>query len=91
MELQVFQFVPVAPCPVSGHHQKEPVPIHLTTPLWIIIGIDKMPSQFSVFQAEQSHISQPFLIREILPVPNHFCGPPLDVLCLDVLDVLCLS
>lgn len=29
MELSVFQFVPLAPYPATGYHQKDPDPIHL--------------------------------------------------------------
>lgn len=35
----------------------------------------QIPSQFSLFQAQQSQIFQPFLIREVL---NHLCCPLLD-------------
>ncbi|KAK4816043.1 hypothetical protein QYF61_011051 [Mycteria americana] len=30
--------------------------------------------------AEQPQLSQPFLIGEVLQPPDHFCGPPLDLL-----------
>lgn len=30
MKLSMFQFVPIIPCPISGHHWRYPGPIHLT-------------------------------------------------------------
>ena len=48
VEIPVFQFVPVTPRPVTGHHWKEPGPIHLTSTLQISIGIGKIPSQSSL-------------------------------------------
>ena len=39
MELPMLQFVPVAPCPVAGHHRKESGPILLTLTLEIFISI----------------------------------------------------
>jgi len=45
MELPVLQFVPAAPCPVTGHHCKEFGPILLTPTLQIFISIYKVPSQ----------------------------------------------
>jgi len=33
MELSMFRFVPIAFCPVAGHHQKEPRPMHLAPSL----------------------------------------------------------
>ena len=45
MELLTLQFVPVAPCPVTGHHWKESGPILLTPTLQIFISIYKVPSQ----------------------------------------------
>jgi len=45
LELPMLQFVPVAPCPVSGHHWKESGPILSTPTLKIFISICKIPSQ----------------------------------------------
>ena len=42
-ELPLLQFVPIAPCPVTGHHWKESGPILLTPTLQIFIGIYKIP------------------------------------------------
>jgi len=44
-ELPLPQFVPIAPCPVTGHHCKESGPILLTPTLQIFRGISKVPSQ----------------------------------------------
>jgi len=45
MELPVLQFVPIAPCPVAGHHWKESGPVLLTPTLQIFINIYKVPKQ----------------------------------------------
>jgi len=58
----MLQFVPIAPCPVAGHHQKESGPIVLTSTL---ISIFKVPSQCSLLQAKQAQLPQSFLLREI--------------------------
>ena len=66
-ELPMLQFVPVAPCPVTGHHWKESGPILLTPTLQIFRGISKVPSQPSLLQAEQAQLSQPFPRRATKP------------------------
>jgi len=53
VELPMLQFVPVAPCPVAGHHRKESGPILLTPTLKILISIYKILSQSSLHQAKQ--------------------------------------
>jgi len=64
LELPVLQFVPIAPCPVAGHHSKEFGPILLTPTLNIFIGIYTVPSQPSLFQAKQAQLPHPFLVGE---------------------------
>ena len=44
LELPLLQFVPLAPCPVAGHHWKELGPILLTPTLQIFRGISKVPT-----------------------------------------------
>ena len=66
LELPLLQFVPVAPCPVTGHHWKESGPILLTPTLQIFVGIYKVPSQPSLLQAEQAQFPQPLLVGEML-------------------------
>ena len=39
MELPVLQFVPIAPCPVAGHHWKELGPILLTPTVQIFVSM----------------------------------------------------
>jgi len=80
MELLTLQFVPIAPCPVAGHHWKESGPILLTPSLKIFRGVYKIPSQPSLLQAKQAQLPQPFLVREMLQSPNHLHSPPLDPL-----------
>ena len=65
-ELSMLQFVPIAPCPVTGYHWKELGPILLTPTLQIFISIDKVPSQPSLLQAEQAQLPQPFLTGQML-------------------------
>ena len=47
-ELPMPQFVPIAPCPVTGHYWKELGPILLTPTLQIFVSIYKVPSQPSL-------------------------------------------
>jgi len=61
LELPLLHFVPVAPCPVAGHHWKESGPILLTPTLQRFISISKVPSQPSLLQAEQAQLPQPLL------------------------------
>ena len=78
-ELPVPQFVPIAPCPVTGHHWKELGPILLTPTLQTFVGIYKVPSQPSLLQAEQAQFPQPLLVVEMLQSPHHPCSP--KILC----------
>ena len=50
LELPLLQFVPVAPCPVAGHHWKESGPILLTPTLQIFVSFSKVLSQPSLLQ-----------------------------------------
>ena len=45
LELPLLQFVPIAPCPVAGHHWKELGPILLTPTLQIFISMPHWPLQ----------------------------------------------
>jgi len=72
--------VPVAPCPVAGHHCKESGPVLLTPTLQIFRGISKVPSQPSLLQAQQAQLPQPLLIAEMLQSPPHPRSPALDSL-----------
>ncbi len=46
--------------------------------LKIFININRILSQSSFLKAEQTQITQPFLIGEMLQPPYYLCGPPLD-------------
>lgn len=74
----MFRFVPISPCSVVRHHLKEPNSIHLTPTLQIFISIKPSPPCFSLLQAEQSQVSQGVLLRQMVQIPNHLCGPLLD-------------
>ena len=78
--LPMLQFVPVAPCPVTGHYWKESGPILLTSTLKIFISIYKIPSQPSLLRAKQAQLPQPLFIGEMLQSPHHPHSPPLDSL-----------
>ena len=71
LELPLLQFVPVAPCPVTGHHWKESGPILLTlprryleaflrSPLSLLFSRLKKPSSLSL--SSQERCSSPLLI-----------------------------
>jgi len=80
LELLMLHFVPVAPCPVAGHHWKESGLILLTPTLQILISIYKIPSRPSFLQAKQAQLPQPFLLGQMLQSPHHPCSLPLDSL-----------
>jgi len=80
LELPLLQFVPVGPCPVAGHHWKESGPILLTPTLQVFVSVYNVPSQPSLFQAEQAQLPQPLLVGEMLQSPHHPHSPPLDSL-----------
>ena len=42
LDLPLLQFVPIAPCPVTGHHWKEFGPILLTPTLQIFVSIYRL-------------------------------------------------
>jgi len=67
-ELPVLQFVPIAPCPVVGHHWKESGPLLLSPTLKIFISIYKVPSQPS--PGWTSPAPSPFPCRRDAPVPS---------------------
>jgi len=46
-EPSVFQFVPIASCPVTRHHRKEPGSIPFLSPLQVFRYIDKIPLETS--------------------------------------------
>ena len=79
-ELPLLQFVPVAPCPVAGHHWKESGPVLPTPTLQIFVSIYEVPSQPSLLQAEQALLPQLFLTGEMLQSPHHPRSPPLSSL-----------
>jgi len=60
----VFQFVPIASGPVTGHHWKQPGCILFAPSFRVFIYADEIPPDPSLLQAEQSLLPQPFLIQE---------------------------
>ena len=65
------QFLPVASCPATGHHWKEPGSILFAPFLPSLLYIDKITPQTSLLQAEQSQLSQPFLRSEMFQSLHH--------------------
>lgn len=61
MELPGFQFLPIAPCLTTGHHQKESMSIFLLPTLQLLISIVEIHSHSAPLQANQPHIAQPSL------------------------------
>lgn len=75
MEPLLFQFVPIASWPQST---EEPGSVFFAAFPQIFISIDKMPPEPSFLKAEQSQISQTFLLWKMLTSLNHLHGPLLD-------------
>lgn len=53
MELAVFRYMPVSPCPVAEHHWKESGCVLLTSALKIFVSVDKIMAQSSLLQAKR--------------------------------------
>ncbi|KAK4827482.1 hypothetical protein QYF61_018782, partial [Mycteria americana] len=76
----IFQFKTITPCPIATGPIKKLVLIFLVSSLKVLKGCNKVSSELSLLQAEQTQLSQPFLLREVFHPSDHFCGPPLDLL-----------
>ena len=75
LDLPLLHFVPVAPCPVAGHHWKESGPVLLTPTLQIFRGIDKN-EHCLVRAGSRSDSAEP---REAaLPAPSPTRGTPFE-------------
>ena len=88
-EPPVFQFVPTASGPVTGHHWEEPGSTLFSPSLQVFIHSDKtLPTPSLLFlQVEQSQLSQLFLTGDMFQSPNRFSGPLLD--CPQYVQVSC--
>jgi len=73
----VFQFMPTASGPVTGHHKKEPESVLFAPFLKVFIYIKKIPPEPSLHQAKRS---QPSLIGEMVQSLNNLRGPLLGSL-----------
>lgn len=74
IESPVFQLMPIAHYPSTGHQWKESV---LFAPsLHYLQILVRFPQ--SLLQAGQSELSQPFLTGEVLQTLDHLSGLPLD-------------
>jgi len=78
VELTVFQFLRIAPCSVAVHHQKESNSMDSILTLQLFINSDEIPFQSSLLQAEQTQVSQLFLVTEMLQALYHLCCLPLN-------------
>jgi len=79
-EPPVFVFVPTASGPVTGHHWKEPGSVLFTSSVQVFAYIEKIPPEPSLLPAEQSQLSQAFIMGRMLQTPHCFRGPLLDSL-----------
>lgn len=78
MEPPVFQSVAVAFSPDTGHHWKESGSVCLTPYLQTLVYIGEICPELSLLQAEQSQLSQPFLLGEMCQSLNCPGGLSLD-------------
>jgi len=85
-EPPVFQFLPIGTGPVIGHHWKESGSIVFAPSLQTFIYVDNSPSKPCLLEAEQSQLSQHFLVVEMFQSLNSCHGPSLDSL-----QFICLS
>lgn len=72
MEFSVHQFLPAVSGPIAWHHLGVPDFILLTPSL--LVFIDTVPPQLSHLSAEQTQLTQPFLVIEVLQSLNHLCS-----------------
>jgi len=66
----------------------------LKSPLYVLQGRNKISSEPSLFQAEQSQLCQPFLIGEVIQPSDHFCGllwTASDGACLSIIHIVILT
>ena len=75
-EPPVFQFVPLASCPGTGHHWEEPVSVLLLSSFMYVL----YPTLSRLFSRLESQLPQPFLRGGMLQSLHHLCGPSLDSL-----------
>lgn len=75
-ELPWFQIVPTDPCPVAGHHWKDPGSVLYASFPWIFVQIDASLPEPCFLWPEKSQLSQPL---SLLPL-NHFHVPLQDSL-----------
>lgn len=61
--------------PVYAHCLLSWLHVHCTFPSGICKTLLKSPTEPPLLQTEQSHLSQPFLIGEVLQSLKHLCGP----------------
>jgi len=62
-ESPLFQFKTITPCPTTTGPAKKSVPIVLISSLEVMEGYKKVSPECSLLQAEQPHLSQPFLTQ----------------------------
>ena len=72
--------MPVASGPVTGHHWKEPGSVLFASSLQVFIHIDEIPPEPSLFQTDQSHLSQPFVTWGVFHSLHQFCRLSLEFL-----------
>lgn len=65
MVTPVFQFVAIASYTVPGHHWKGPASILFASSIKVFTDIDEILPKPSLLQAEESQLSQAYLIDDI--------------------------
>ena len=72
----VFQLMLIASGPITGHHWQEPGSVLFALSLQVFRHIDEiLLPEPSLLQAEESQLSQHFLIMSDVPVPSSSLWP----------------
>jgi len=79
MEFPVLQFVPLAPCPVSGHYGEESGPFFFIPSHQVNIG--EIPPSLLFSRLKSSSSCSLSSCEKMLWSLNHLCGPVLGSSC----------
>lgn len=81
----VLWFVPIFPGPVGRHHWFRPGSILFSPSLRAFIHVNNICPEASLLQAEQSHVSQNFLMEEMVQSLHQLCSSSLN--CLQLVSI----
>jgi len=73
------QLKTIAPCPITIHPHKQPLPLLFICFLQELEGHSEVSLEPSLLQVKQTLLPQPFLIGDVLQPSDHLSGPPLDL------------